>query len=448
MAQAVSLRFGLIGALVFTTAVSRGENWHQWRGPNGDGSSSTAVPPIRWEDTKGKLGHNIKWKTEIPGKGSSTPIVWQDRVFVLTAIPTDREDLDAADEAPPANAARFGTSVQPTHFYQFVLLCYDRSGGAELWRSVAVEAVPHEPGHTTNTYASSSPITDGRHLYVSFGSHGVFCFDMDGKRIWRQDLGQMRTRRGFGEASSPALHDGLLVVPWDHEDQSFIAALDAATGKVKWRTDRDELTTWATPLIVEHPSGTQVITNGHTVCSYDLQSGELVWQCGGQAYNPVPAPVARDGVVYCMTGYRGNSVFAISLDAKGDAGQSGHVRWSRSDAAPYVASPVLYRDRLYFTKSLGNILTSLDAHTGQPLIAPVRLGAVHTFYASPVAADGRIYFTSREGTTVVIQDAPKLEVLATNQLGETVDASPALVDKEIFIRGEKHLFCIAEPRER
>ncbi len=417
------------------------DNWIRWRGPNADGSSAAADPPIHWGE-----GKNIKWKVEIPGKGSSTPIIWEDNVILLTAIPTDRpqQKAESAGQATAGEPLQFGTGPQPTNYYQFVVLCYDRATGAEKWRSVAVEAVPHEPGHTTNTYASSSPVTDGKHIFVSFGSHGIFCFDFNGLPIWKRELGKMRTRRGFGEATSPALHAGILVLPWDHEDQSFIAALDAKTGEVKWKTDRDELTTWATPLIVQHRGKTQVVTNGNTVRSYDLESGELIWQCGGQVSNPIPAPVVADGVVYCMTGYRGNAAYAISLDAKGDVTSSDSVLWSRDDAAPYVNSPVLYKGQLYFTKSLGNILTSVDATTGQTLIEQTRINGINRVYASPVAAADRVYITSREGTTVVIRHAQQLDVLATNQLGETFDASPAIVDNEMFLRGEKHLFCIVE----
>lgn len=414
------------------------DNWHRWRGPNADGSSVTADPPIHWGEDK-----NIKWKVEIPGKGSSTPIIWEENIIVLTAIPTDRQD-ESAKKPPQVEPFQFGTGPQPTNYYQFVLLCYDRETGTEKWRSVAVEAVPHEPGHATNTYASSSPVTDGKQIFVSFGSHGIFCFDFNGRPIWKRELGKMRTRRGFGEATSPALHAGILVVPWDHEDQSFIAALDAKTGELKWKTDRDEPSTWATPLIVDHGGKTQVVTNGNTVRSYDLETGEQIWQCGGQVSNPIPTPVATDGVVYCMTGYRGNAAYAISLDAKGDVTNSSSVLWSRDDAAPYVTSPALYKGQLYFTKSLGNILTSVDGKTGEILIEQTRINGINKVYASPVAAADRIYITSREGTTVVIRHAKQLEVLATNQLGETIDASPAIVDNEMFLRGEKHLFCVVE----
>lgn len=431
-----------IPLLLLLAANAQGENWPQWRGSANHGSSPTADPPIEWS-----AEHNIRWRVEVPGQGSSTPIIWEDKVFLLTAIRTDRvAETSAGGAASGVNEnEQFGTEPKPSHYYQFVVICYDRSSGGERWRRVAVEAVPHEGGHLTNTFASSSPVTDGQRLWVSFGSRGIFCFDLDGNEIWKQNLGVMETRRGFGEASSPALGSGFLVVPWDHEGQSFVAGLDAETGHVRWKTDRDELTTWATPLIVEHRGRQQVITNGSIVRSYDLATGELIWSCGGQVSNPIPCPMALDGVVYCMTGYRGNAVYAISLDARGDVTDSrDDVLWSRDDAAPYVSSAALYEGRIYLTKSRSSILSVLDAKTGRPIIDQRRLSGMDSLYASPVAAAGRVYFSSREGSTVVIRAGDEGEVLATNQLGETIDASPAVVDDQLFIRGSRHLFCIEQ----
>jgi outer membrane protein assembly factor BamB len=220
--------------------------------------------------------------------------------------------------------------------------------------------------------------------------------------------------------------------------------LDAATGEVVWKTMRDEPTTWATPLIVEHAGKTQVIANGITVRSYDLETGELIWSCGGQAFNPIPCPISHDGMVFCMTGYRGNAVYAISLDAIGDVTGSKHVVWSRNDTGPYVSSAALDAGRIYLTKSRTGILSVLDAATGRAIIDKHRLGGMNTLYASPVVAAGRVYFSSREGTTVVLAADDEVQVLATNHLEETIDASPAVVDQQMFIRGARHLFCIEE----
>ena len=342
------------------------DNWPQWRGEGNRGSSPTADPPVHWG-----VDQNIRWRVKVPGKGSSTPIIWRDSVYVLTAIATDRRPPagDAIEDTAVATNP-FGTGPKPDCFYQFAVLSYDRRSGEERWRRVVTEEVPHEAGHLTNTFASSSPVTDGRHLFVSFGSRGVYCLDLAGNPVWQQDLGRMETRRDFGEAASPALHKNRLVVPWDHEGQSFLTALDATTGEVIWKTERDEPTTWATPLIVEHAGKTQVVTNGITVRSYDLETGKLIWSCGGQAFNPIPCPISHDGMVFCMTGYRGNAVYAISLDAVGDVSESEHVIWSRNDTGPYVASAVLDAGRIYLTKSRTSIVSVLDAATGRAINRP------------------------------------------------------------------------------
>ncbi len=453
------------------------DNWHQWRGPNADGTSPNADPPIEWSQEK-----NIKWKVAVPGRGSSTPIVWGDQLFVLSAIKTDRQkegsDANATDEpqraAGPARQDQgqtgsgqerrgqgFGGQGRggqgpgrggrggfggppPTNYYEFVVICYNRATGEKMWQQVATESVPHEAGHGTNTFASGSPVTDGKHLYVPFGSRGIFCFDMEGNKKWERQLGQMETRAQFGEGSSPTLHGDTLIVPWDHEGQSFITALDARTGETKWKTDREERTTWATPFIAEYQGKTQVVTNGSRVRSYDLETGELIWECGGQVDNPIPSPVRLGDVVYCMTGYRGNAVYALSLDAVGDITDSDKVIWSRNDAAPYVPSPTLYKGQLYFTKSRDGVLSSLNASTGDVLISQTRLPGIRSVYASPVAAQNRVYFSSREGITLVLKHGSTLDVLATNDLGEGIDASPAMVGNQLFIRTEGHLYCIAE----
>jgi outer membrane protein assembly factor BamB len=278
---------------------------------------------------------------------------------------------------------------------------------------------------------------------MSFGSRGIFCLDMDGKKVWEKDLGQMQTRMGFGEGASAGLHEDTLVVPWDHEGQSYVIALEAATGEIRWQVERDERTTWATPLIVQHNGGTQVVLNGNRVRSYDLETGELLWECGGQVDNPIPSPVLSGETVVCMTGFRGNAIFAIPLDAQGDVTGSDVIRWQRTDAAPYVPSPVLYKGRLYFTKSNQGIVSSVDAETGEVIIQQQRLPEISSVYSSPVAAADRIYFTGRDGTTTVIKHGDELEVLAINKLDEGIDASPAIVGDEIYLRTENHLICVA-----
>ena len=414
-------------------------HWHQWRGPNADGASPDGDPPLRWDEKT-----NVRWKAPIPGKGSGTPVVWGDKVFVVTAEDTGR----AADPADlPKDDPRFEKKTNPPKtYYRFVVICLDRRTGKVLWERTATEQVPHEGHHPTHSYAAASPTTDGRHLYVSFGSRGLYCYDLGGALQWKRDFGRMRTRLGWGEGSSPALHGDTLVVPWDQEADSFVVALDARTGATRWKVDRDEVTSWSTPLIVEHGGRTQAVVSAtKRVRSYDLATGKVLWECGGMTVNVIPCPVARDGVVYCLSGYRGSYGVALPLDTEGDLTDGGKILWHVTQGTPYVPSPLLVGERLYFTQTNQPLLTCLDVKTGKALIDRARLPGLRELYASPVAAAGRVYLTGRDGTTLVIRRADKLEVLATNRLDDPIDASPAVVGRQMFLRGEKHVYCISEP---
>lgn len=417
--------------------------WPQWRGPLGTGVAPLADPPLRWDEET-----HLKWKVKIPGSGSSTPIVWGDQIFILTAIPTERE-ADALPE-PEEPATRGGNPFRierPTRYQQFVVLSIDRRSGDVLWQDTATEQVPHEGAHQDHGFASASPTTDGEFLYVSFGSRGIYCYDLQGRRIWDRDLGDMQVMRYFGESISPVLHDGVLVVPWDHEGESFIVALDGKTGETRWRVARPSGSAWSTPLVIEHGDKTQVIVSGRDrIHSYDLDTGAVLWESGRPSAAAIPVPVATESLVISMTGYplSSRSLYAIPLDARGDITDQGHLAWSRDRGTPYVPSPLLVGDTLYFNSGNTSVLTSVKAATGEVVIDQQRIPGLRNIYSSPVSADGRIYITGREGKTVVIQAGPELEVLATNQLDDQIDASAALVGNEIIMRGKTYLYCIAE----
>ena len=376
-----------IAAMVFALAAGAGDfesqrwhNWHQWRGPSADGIAYHANAPLNWDQN-----NNIQWKVEIPGSGSSTPIVWDDRLYLTTAIdtgrrpestpgaaagegrgeeqqaeqPLDQQPLDQQPGRRKGGGGMFG-GTRPDTIFQFVVLCLDRQSGKVIWQQIATETVPHEGHHRDHGYASASVTTDGHSLYVSFGSRGIYCYDLEGNLRWSRDLGRMRTRSAFGEGTSPVVHGDSLIVNWDHEDDSFIVCLDTATGQDKWRVNRDEATSWTTPLVIEHKGVTQVIVNGaNRTRSYDLANGEQIWACGGQTGNPIPSLVAANGVVYCMTGFRGNSLKAISLDSKGDITETDQVIWERDRGTPYVPSP-LYDGLLYFTRANSGVLTCVE----------------------------------------------------------------------------------------
>jgi outer membrane protein assembly factor BamB len=425
--------------LISLSAVATADNWPAWRGPTADGvAPPSADPPLTWDGPSGK---NIKWKAPLPGKGSSTPVVWGDQVFVLSARKTDRE---AKPEELPKPDPRFETKTSPPrHFYQFIVAAYDRHTGEKRWEHVAAEKVPHEGHNENHSYMGGSPTTDGERLYASFGSFGISCYDLAGKRLWSRDLGRLHTRLGWGEAVTPTVHGDNLLLNWDQETDSALHCLDARTGQTRWTATRDEKSTWTTPLAVEHNGRTQVILNGTTrIRSHDLATGKVIWSVGGMTVNAIPSAIRVNDTVVVMSGYRGAAAVAVPLDAAGDLGNTGKLLWKHDRGTPYVPSPVRVGDRLYFTEGNTNRLTVLDARTGKPVIDREPLPGVTSIYASPVFAAGRVYFVDRTGVTVVLKPGESIEVLATNRLGDKVDASPVVVGKQLFLRGEKFLHCI------
>ena len=424
-----------------TDALSDAEKyWHQWRGPQASGVAPHGDPPIEWSENK-----NIRWKTEIPGQGHATPIVWDDIVFVTSAVETNKQIELAPIEEPRRRRGRRGRSAAPSSVHQFVIFAINRSDGSIRWQQVAREEVPHEGTHQTGSWAANSPITDGEHVYAYFGSRGLYCYDMGGNLQWEKDLGDMTTRRSFGEGSSPALYGDVIVINWDHEGNSFIVALDKRTGEELWKVDRNESTSWATPIVVEHNGTPQVVVNAtNRTRGYDLATGKTLWECGGMTANTIPSPVTADGIVYVTSGFRGNALQAIRLaEAEGDITGAAAIVWDYGRDTPYVPSPLLYGDTLYFLKHNRGMLSAFNASTGEAHYGPERLEGISDVYASPVGAGDRIYIADRDGVTLVIKHGSTLEILAENVLNDGFNASPAIVGKEIFLRGNKSLYCIA-----
>lgn len=418
-------------------AASPADNWGQWRGPEHNGVSRTATPPVEWSEEK-----NVQWKATLPGSGNSAPIIWGDKLFFLTSINTGK--IDPLLPKPEDQPKRVFGITFPNTTYQLVVLCLDRNTGRELWRRTVKELIPHEGHHKDASFASSSPVTDGERLYCWFGSSGLFCFDLDGKLLWERDLGKVHVGASLGEGTSPALHDGRLVVVRDHSRQSYIETLDAKSGKTLWKKDRDEGNTWATPAIVKHSGVTQVITGGSKrIRSYDLSSGEIVWECGGLTGNAIPCPVIQEDHVICMTGYQGHVALAIPLSSTGDITGSKKIIWSHDRGTPYIPSPLLYDGLVWFNQSNQGLWTCLDANTGETHVDRERLPGIRNIYSSPVGADGRIYATGRDGTTLVLKRDKALNVLATNKLDDSINASPALVGDQFYLRGDRFLYCLS-----
>jgi outer membrane protein assembly factor BamB len=406
----------LIVGLASATEIVLADNWGHWRGPTGNGASPSAKPPVEFGANK-----NLKWKTPIPGAGSGSPVVWGDHVFVSSAVPTEKIKNESS----------------------FQLFCINRKDGALVWTKTAVVMVPHEGMHQTNTFASASPCTDGEHVYAHFGSRGLYCYTIKGDLAWKHDFGDMRIRNGFGEGSSPTIVDNLIIVPWDHEGKSALYALDKRTGKIKWETPREEPSCWATPLVALDAEGKkQIVMNGQNAArGYDLATGEELWKCGGQTERPCASAVAADGVAYVGSGFRGAFIGAFSLAGRGDLANSKEVLWTHQQDTPDVASPLLSQGRIYYYKGKSGQLTCVDAKTGKVHYAANRIPGVNSTYASPIAAGGHVYLTDRDGTVVVIEDSATLKIVATNKVGEGVDATPAPVDNQLIVRGAKTLFC-------
>jgi outer membrane protein assembly factor BamB len=410
--------------------------WPQWRGPLSTGVAPHANPPIEWSENK-----NVRWKTPLSGTGHSTPIIWGDRVFVTTAVPFGNKLIPKPDTAPGAHD---NSLVTQRHHY--VVLCINRSDGAILWQQTMHSNLPHEGGHNTGSLASASPVTDGERVIAYFGSHGLYCLDYTGKLLWKKDLGDMQSKHAHGEGTSPVLHGNTLVVNWDHEAQSFIAAFDTRTGRQLWRLNRDEVTSWASPIVYEHNGQPQLIVSGTgRVRGYELSTGKVLWECGGLSHNVVASPVAADGMVFAASSYETRAMFAIRLDgARGDITDSQQVVWKRHERTPYVPSPLLYGDSIYFLRHYQGILSRVTAKTGEEPLGPFRLGGIIDVYASPVGAAGRVYVTDRRGSTMVIGHSDNPRLLALNRLDDQFSASAAMVDGELFLRGEKFLYCLAE----
>lgn len=415
----------------------RPKQWHHWRGPDATGVAPHGDPPVKWDEKT-----NVKWKIEVPGVGGSTPIVWNDQIYVATAINTGKV-IETAEKPESQPERPFGIKF-PNTVYRYVLLSYDLATGKKLWETSAVEELPHEGHHGDNTFASASPTTDGHRVYVSFGSRGVYAFSLKGELLWKHGLDNVRTRLSFGEASSPVIAGDRLVLVRDNEDKSRILVLDAATGQMKWQSDRNEISAWATPLVTSFGGRTQVVTNAsNRVRSYDLADGKLLWECGGQVANVIPSPMRHGDNVICMSGYRGSSAMSLPLASTGDITDSDKIVWRYTRDTPYVPSALLYDDLLYFSKLNSSVFTCLDAKTGQPLLEATRLQGLTNVYSSPVGAAGRVYVVGRDGATLVLKHGPKVEVLATNKLDEAIDASPAVVGKNLLLRGRKFLYCIS-----
>ncbi|MEW5983295.1 MAG: PQQ-binding-like beta-propeller repeat protein [Acidobacteriota bacterium] len=421
-------------------------SWPSFRGPAASGVADGQHLPDSWD---GAAGTNIRWKVPIPGLAHSSPIIWGNRIFVTTAI-----------------SSRAGASFKPGLYgdgdasddrsrHKWVVYAIDKRSGSVLWERVAFDGEPIDKRHIKSTYASATPATDGRLVVAWFGSQGVYAYDVDGQPLWKVDLGRMDLGAydvpafEWGPASSPIIWDGLVILQVDTQADSFILALDAATGKAVWRTDRDELPSWGTPTVAATETGPELVTNASNfIRGYDPHTGEERWRLGRSSKITAPTPIFADGLFVVASG-RGpeRPIFVIRPGIRGDvtlpagAASSEAIAWSRTGRGSYMPTPLAYRGILYVLANNG-ILDAYDLQTGKELYRQ-RLPEVGSgFSASPVAADGRIYLSSEDGDIIVVEAGPAFKLVRTNPMGELLMATPALSDGVMYVRSPASLFAI------
>ncbi|MBN2130153.1 MAG: PQQ-binding-like beta-propeller repeat protein [Sedimentisphaerales bacterium] len=419
------------------------ENWPGWRG-DGRGISSEKNLPLKWSEEEG-----VKWKTPIPAAGHSSPIVWGNRVFLTTAVAED----------PNVESFRGGVYLggdrrkPDASEYTYRVICLDADEGDLRWSKAVAQQNPKTRRHTKNTYASETPVTDGKYVFASFGSAGLYCLDFEGTVIWQRDLGLLRGRAGWGTAASPVLFRDTVIVNCDSDDDSYIAAFEKANGDPVWRTGRNEGASWGTPFLFEAAGRTTIVTNARRrMRGYDAATGKLLWECAGGSMIPVPSPVGTQGLVFLSSGhdlFPRRPIVAVRPEASGDItparGQteSQGVAWWHPKGGPYVTSPIAVDDYLYVPLDKGT-LSCYEARTGKVVYERQKLGARNTITASPTAADGTMYIQAEDGECYVVKLGPTFEILAVNKLDEVFCASPAVSGGRLFLRGRKHLYCIGK----
>jgi outer membrane protein assembly factor BamB len=439
------------GSRVMVGAQGDEAHWPQWRGPSFNGMARGGAP-VEWSTTK-----NVKWKTRIAGRGHSTPVVWGNRIFLTTAVPVapstptppPASESDAARSGGGAGAARGGPGGGGGvgQDQRLVVMALDRRSGKVLWEKTAKVVTPHEGYHRTyGSFASNSPVTDGKYVYASFGSNGVYCYDLDGKLIWERDLGvRMKMRLEFGEGTAPTLAGDRLILTFDSEKDSFVVTLDKLTGKELWRARRDEMSSWSTPLVIDFKGRKHAVVSAtRKVRSYDLESGSLLWECAGLGANVIPAPVFQKDTIFVMSGFRDPKLMAIRLGKEGDLSGTESILWTQTRGLSYTPSPVLF-DNKYYALTDNGLLSCFDATTGEPYYHQTRLPQADSFKASPIGADGRLYIASENGVVTVVKMGEKFEVIATNIMDDQMFiASPVVAAGDLLLRSQDQLFCISQ----
>ncbi len=416
------------------------KNWPQWRGPYATGVTPAGNPTIEWDE-----GKNVKWKVEVPGTGHSTPVIWGEQIILLSAVQSDTK-IETEETVEDQQHNQWMSPVTTDYIHEFVVISVHRNNGKILWQTTVREELPHSGTHQFGSWASNSAVTDGVNIYAYFGSYGLYCLNLEGKIIWERDFGQLEKVMSFGEGSSPVLHEDKLIILRDHQGQSSLHVLNKNTGEDIWKIERDEISSWSTPFIVEFEGRTQIVTSAsNKIRSYDLVNAELIWECSGMTRNVIPSPVSANGMIYLMSGFRGSSLLAINLSkAVGNITDSDAIVWKYDLNTPYAPSPVLMDNKLYFLKVNHGYLSCFDAEDGKENYIIQKLEGIQNIFTSPVGVKDRIYIAGTNGTFIVLKHGADFEVLSQNKLEDSFYASPAIIGNDLYLRGVKYLYCISE----
>lgn len=445
MRYVTTVTFGL-ALLALTSAFAADEfQWSQFRGPAAGAVADDPDLPDTWSETE-----NVVWKTDIPGLGWSSPIVWDNHVFVTATTTEGQEPAPVPGLFDPGD--EFGAQ-RSTAVHRWMVYDVDFQTGELRWERRLHQAVPPITRHIKNSFASETPVTDGKRVYVYFGSIGlVIALTMEGETVWTQELGAYNGRQAFAPASSPVLHQDRLYVVNDNTTASFLAAFDTQTGEEIWRVERDEVENWSTPLVWENDLRTEVVTTGHRkIRSYDL-NGELLWELGGMTGNVVPTPFAKHGLLYLNSGYPGANprpVYAVRPGASGDislrAGETNndYIVWYQPRLGTYNTSALVYGD-YYYTLLDRGFLLSHNALTGREVYGRQRIAPGVGFTASPWAYNGKIFLLGEDGDTYVVEAGPEFKIVGKNSLDEMSLATPAIVRGSVIIRTQSKLYRIGK----
>lgn len=438
------LRVFTIGIIIFLSSCSSNNNWPQFRGPEANSVSAETNLPFEWGDDE-----NLLWKFKVPGKGWSSPIVWGDKVFITTAYKDPSEaPVQEEENKNPDNDDR---RITPDVDFRFEVYCLNKNTGVVIWKNTAFLGKPGIKTHRDNTYASETPVTDGKYLYVYFGMRGLYCYDLDGNKIWEKNIGIFPMEADWGTSSSPVLYKDLLILQFDNEENSSVLALDKTNGKEKWRTMRNEISTWSTPYIWKNKKRTELVTGGKKTRSYNPVNGDLLWELDMRGGRDITSPVGNDEMIYVCNEERrdgGGTLFAVKAGASGDISldsvqnSNEWVAWTQPKSRVAMATPVLYKGRLYGLARNGGTVSCFDAKTGEYVYKREKLKGAKSFWASPWAYNDMVFCLDDTGTTHVLQAGSEFKVLATNALDDKFWSSTAIAEGTLIFRGVEYVYGI------